>query len=72
MSNKNEEGLKEVAANPYNRKKSWHTENMMPTDRTSADTGLFVPNPDSNMPMATLTIQLIILQPLWIRFKTLR
>lgn len=49
MSNKNEEGLKEVAANPYNRKKSWHTENMMPTDRTSADTGLFVPNPDSNI-----------------------
>tara|TARA_R110002124_G_scaffold267938_1_gene435429 strand:- start:460 stop:1392 length:933 start_codon:yes stop_codon:yes gene_type:complete len=49
MSNKNEEGLKEVAANPYNRKKSWHTDNMMPTDRTSADTGLFVPNPDSNI-----------------------
>jgi hypothetical protein len=49
MSNKNEEGLKEVAANPYNRKKSWHTDTIMPTDRTSADTGLFVPNPDSNI-----------------------
>jgi len=49
MSNQNEEGLKEVAANPYNRKKSWHTDNIMPTDRTSADTGLFVPNPDSNI-----------------------
>ena len=49
MSNQNEEGLKEVAANPYNRKKSWHTDTIMPTDRTSADTGLFVPNPDSNI-----------------------
>ena len=49
MSNQNEEGLKEVAANPYNRKKSWHTDNIMPTDRTSADTGLFVPNPAGNI-----------------------
>lgn len=44
---KNEEGLKEVAANPYNRTKSWHTNSAMPSDRTSADTGLYVPNPES-------------------------
>ena len=46
---KNEEGRQEAEANPYNRKKSWHTDNVMPTDRTSADTGLFVPNPAGNI-----------------------
>jgi hypothetical protein len=51
----NEEGLKEVAANPYNRKKSWHTDNVMPSDRTSADTGLFEPNPGSNNTQSTAT-----------------
>ena len=43
MSNKNEEGRQEAEANPYNRKKSWHTDDAMPQDRTSADEGLFVP-----------------------------
>jgi hypothetical protein len=51
----NEEGLKEVAANPYNRKKSWHTDNVMPQDRTSADVGLFEPNPESNNRLSTAT-----------------
>jgi hypothetical protein len=46
---KNEEGRQEAEANPYNRKKSWHTDNVMPQERTSADTGLFVPNPAGNM-----------------------
>ena len=47
MNTKNEEGRQEAEANPYNRKKSWHTEDKMPGDRTSADEGLFVPNPES-------------------------
>ena len=30
---KNEEGQRQEAeANPYNRNKSWHTENVMPKD----------------------------------------
>ena len=47
MSEENKEGNK-VQANPYNMKKSWHTDNVMPTDLQNADSGLFVPNPDSN------------------------
>ena len=53
---KNEEGLKEVAANPYNRNKSWHTDNVMPSDRTSADTGLYVPNPGSTKVESEATV----------------
>jgi uncharacterized protein YutD len=52
---KNEEGRQEAEANPYNRKKSWHTDNVMPQERTSADTGLFVPNPDGNRSLSTAT-----------------
>ena len=47
MSEENKEGNK-VQANPYNMRKSWHTDNVMPTDLQNADSGLFVPNPDSN------------------------
>ena len=37
---KEDEGqTKEVEANPYNRNKSWHTEDVMPTDFVSADNG---------------------------------
>ena len=37
---KEDEGqTKEVEANPYNRNKSWHTEDIMPTDFVSADNG---------------------------------
>ena len=37
---KEDEGqTKEVKANPYNRNKSWHTEDIMPTDFVSADNG---------------------------------
>jgi hypothetical protein len=44
---KNEEGQQQEAeANPYNRKKSWHTEDIMPNDFNNADTGLFTPTPD--------------------------
>lgn len=44
---KEDEGqTKEVEANPYNRKKSWHTEDVMPTDFISADTGPAVANTD--------------------------
>ena len=48
MSNENEEGLKKVAANPYNMRKAWHTENSMPKPLQNADSGLYVPNPVSN------------------------
>ena len=47
MSEENKEGNK-VQANPYNMRKSWHTDNVMPTDLQNAVSGLFVPNPDSN------------------------
>ena len=57
MSNQNEEGLKEVAANPYNMRKSWHTENVMPKPLQNADTGLYVPNPDSNRDELTATAE---------------
>ena len=37
---KEDEGqTKEVEANPYNRNKSWHTEDIMPTNFVSADNG---------------------------------
>ena len=55
MNTKNEEGRQEAEANPYNRKKSWHTEDTMPGDRTSADEGLFVPNPESTQGLSTAT-----------------
>lgn len=57
MSNQNEEGLKKVAANPYNMRKSWHTENVMPKPLQNADTGLYVPNPDSNRDESTATAE---------------
>ena len=47
MSEENKEGNK-VQANPYNMRKSWHTDNVMPNNLQNADSGLFVPNPDSN------------------------
>jgi len=34
-----EEQTKEVKANPYNRNKAWHTEDIMPTDFITADNG---------------------------------
>jgi len=37
MSNENEEGLKKVAANPYNMRKAWHTENSMPKPLQNAE-----------------------------------
>ena len=56
MSEENKEGNK-VQANPYNMKKSWHTDNVMPTDLQNADSGLFVPNPDSNRSEPEATTQ---------------
>ena len=56
MSDKTKEGNK-VQANPYNMKKSWHTENVMPTDLQNADSGLFVPNPESNRSEPEATAQ---------------
>tara|TARA_B100001115_G_scaffold184341_1_gene186413 strand:+ start:119 stop:1048 length:930 start_codon:yes stop_codon:yes gene_type:complete len=47
MSEENKEGNK-VQANPYNMRKSWHTDDVMPRHLQNADSGLFVPNPDSN------------------------
>merc|ERR1711937_631428 len=47
MSEENKEGNK-VQANPYNMRKSWHTDDVMPTELNNADSGLFVPNPASN------------------------
>ena len=46
MSDENKEGNK-VQANPYNMNKSWHTEDVMPSELHNADSGLFVPNPAS-------------------------
>jgi uncharacterized protein YutD len=53
----NEEGLKKVAANPYNMKKAWHTDNVMPKPLHNADTGLYVPNPDSNLDESAATAE---------------
>ena len=53
----NEEGLKKVAANPYNMRKAWHTDNVMPKPLQNADTGLYVPNPDSNLDESTATAE---------------
>ena len=57
MSDKNKEGTNEAQANPYNRNKSWHTENVMPNDLRNADSGLFVPNPESNRSEPEATTQ---------------
>ena len=46
MSNENEGKTNEVEANPYNRKKYWHTENVMPKPFVSADTGPAQPDPE--------------------------
>jgi uncharacterized protein YutD len=44
---KEDEGkTKEVEANPYNRKKYWHTEDVMPKTFVSADSGPAEPNTD--------------------------
>jgi uncharacterized protein YutD len=55
MSNQNEEGLKKVAANPYNMKKAWHNDDSMPKPLQSADSGLYVPNPESTREDSTAT-----------------
>ena len=52
---KNEEGRQEAEANPYNRNKAWHTEDVMPQKLDNADEGLFVPNPDSKQSKSTAT-----------------
>ena len=56
MSDKTKEGNK-VQANPYNMNKSWHTEDVMPTELHNADSGLFVPNPASNRSEPEATAQ---------------
>ena len=56
MSDKTKEGNK-VQANPYNMNKSWHTDNVMPTELQNADSGLFVPNPASNRSEPEATAQ---------------
>ena len=56
MSEENKEGNK-VQANPYNMRKSLHTDNVMPTDLQNADSGLFVPNPASNRSEPEATAQ---------------
>ena len=37
--------------------KSWHTDKVMPTELKNADSGLFVPNPDSNRSEPEATTQ---------------
>ena len=54
---KNEEGRQEAEANPYNRNKAWHTEDVMPQKLDNADEGLFVPNPDSKQSKSTATAE---------------
>ncbi|SVD85077.1 uncharacterized protein METZ01_LOCUS437931, partial [marine metagenome] len=39
MNKENEGETKTVEANPYNRKKYWHTEDVMPKTLVSADSG---------------------------------
>ena len=56
MSDKTKEGNK-VQANPYNMNKSWHTPDVMPTELNNADSGLFVPNPESNRSEPEATAQ---------------
>ena len=56
MSDKNKEGNK-VQANPYNMNKSWHTPDVMPSELNNADSGLFVPNPESNRSEPEATAQ---------------
>ncbi len=56
MSDKTKEGNK-VQANPYNMSKSWHTPDVMPTELNNADSGLFVPNPESNRSEPEATAQ---------------
>ena len=44
---KQDEGqTKTVEANPYNRKKYWHTEDVMPKTLVSADSGPAQPDPE--------------------------
>ena len=44
---KQDEGkTNEVEANPYNRKKYWHTDDVMPKTLVSADSGPAEPDPD--------------------------
>ena len=57
MSEENKEGRNEAQANPYNMNKSWHTDKVMPTELKNADSGLFVPNPDSNRSEPEATTQ---------------
>ena len=57
MSEENKEGRNEAQANPYNMNKSWHTDKVMPTELKNADSGLFVPNPDSNRSEPEATAQ---------------
>jgi len=54
---KTEEGRQEAEANPYNRNKAWHTEDVMPQKLDNADEGLFVPNPDSKQSKSTATAE---------------
>ena len=57
MSEENKEGLKKVAANPYNMRKAWHNDDSMPKPLQSADSGLFVPDPDSVQEEQTATAE---------------
>ena len=44
---KQDEGkTNEVEANPYNRKKYWHTDDVMPKTLVSADSGPAEPDPE--------------------------
>ena len=46
MNKENEGETKTVEANPYNRKKYWHTEDVMPKTLVSADSGPAQPDPE--------------------------
>ena len=46
MSKENEGKTKTVEANPYNRKKYWHTEDVMPKTLVNADSGPAEPDPE--------------------------
>ena len=45
MNKENEGTTNEVEANPYNRKKYWHTDDVMPKTLVSADSGPAEPDP---------------------------
>ena len=64
-----EEQTKTVEANPYNRKKYWHTEDVMPKSIPDADSGPAQPDPEKKTGFATqVALQQIVRTQMFIHF----